>query len=231
MSVVRKIRRVMGRGLSLIPGSSTRVFTSIYNYRLWEDGETASGDGSTLQQTERVRALLPALLRKYDVKTLLDAPCGDFHWMKELRLVEDGLIDRYMGTDVVHEIIEGARSRYAIPGRAEFFVSDLSKGPLPSVDLVLCRDCLVHLPLDVAVKVISSFKASGSRFLLSTHYPGLLKANKNIRMGNWRPLDLTLPPFSLPAPVEVINEGCSEARDFPQKSLGLWRLDDVPSLG
>src|ERR1041385_6825751 len=143
MQLNRVIRRIVGSGIALIPGSSRRVFTSIFDYGLWGDDETVSGDGSTISQTEGVRAELPDLLRRYNVRTLLDAPCGDFHWMKELRLVENGAIQRYIGVDVVQPIIARNNKRFAIPGRRDFFASDLAEGPLPKVDMIFCRDCLV----------------------------------------------------------------------------------------
>ena len=42
--------------------------------------------------------------------------------------------------------------------------------------------------------------------------------------GDWRPLNLERPPFNLPAPALLLNEGCTEGGDtFADKSLGLWR--------
>jgi hypothetical protein len=40
----------------------------------------------------------------------------------------------------------------------------------------------------------------------------------------WRPIDLQLPPFDFPSPIELINEECDLQTDHPQKSLGLWDL-------
>ena len=70
--------------------------------------------------TAEVRRGLPPLLREFGVRTVLDAPCGDFHWMKELDLP----VERYIGADVVAEIIERNRGRYAAANR-EFLVADL----------------------------------------------------------------------------------------------------------
>jgi hypothetical protein len=56
----------------------------------------------------------------------------------------------------------------------------------------------------------------------------LVRRNKHLFIiGNWRPLDLTLAPFSLPEPVQVINEECTERDDYTEKSLGLWDLAQV----
>ena len=45
------------------------------------------------------------LLSRRRVRSILDAPCGDFYWMKEVALCD---ID-YIGADIVEEII--ARDR------------------------------------------------------------------------------------------------------------------------
>jgi hypothetical protein len=41
--------------------------------------------------------------------------------------------------------------------------------------------------------------------------------------GGWRLLNLSLPPFSLPAPVELVLEN----EDW-SKYLGVWRRTDLP---
>jgi hypothetical protein len=47
-------------------------------------------------------------------------------------------------------------------------------------------------------------------------------------MGQFRPLNLEAPPMSLPAPMLMINEGCTEGDGkYQDKSLGLWRMLDI----
>lgn len=36
--------------------------------------------------TVAIRHALPGILRDFQITTLLDAPCGDFHWMKEVNI-------------------------------------------------------------------------------------------------------------------------------------------------
>ena len=108
--------------------------------------ESASGRGSDLDNTETIRAALPALIREWGIRTMIDAPCGDFHWMSRLDL---GL-ERYIGVDIVAELIELNRQKYRIEAVREFRVMDLVRDRLPAADLILCRDCLVHLSLPEA---------------------------------------------------------------------------------
>ena len=55
-------------------------------------------------------------------------------------------------------------------------------------------------------------------------------ANIDIVTGDWRPLNLERPPFGFPPAHELINEQCSEGNGaFRDKSLGLWRIADLPT--
>ena len=203
--------------------SMQQVFARMYERHSWANAESASGDGSDLTQTKIVRRELSGILAEFDIGTMLDAPCGDFYWMKEV----DRHRVRYMGVDIVPQIIAANERKYA-NAMTSFAVLDIVNDALPRVDLILCRDCLVHLPLQAALSALRAFVKSGSKYLLCTTYPGVVKRNRSLFIiGNWRPLDLERPPFSLPAPFRLINEGCTEPSDYPEKSLGLLRLSDL----
>jgi SAM-dependent methyltransferase len=203
--------------------STQAIFTRIYRKNSWGNAESVSGDGSDLNQTLVVRRELPALLAEFEITSILDVPCGDYHWMKE---VDIGLRS-YVGGDIVPELIEANQCKYGSATR-RFAVLDITLAELPRMDAILCRDCLVHLPLDSAVDALGNCVRSGARYLLTTTYPGLVKRNKQLFItGNWRPLDLRLPPFSLPKPIRLINEECTEKCDYKEKSLGLWKLAEM----
>lgn len=195
------------RLLSLRPGYARDVFSRIHGEGLWGCAESASGIGSTLAATESVRRELPPLLARLGVRTLLDAPCGDFNWMSAVDL--GGV--RYVGVDIVPGLVEQNRARYG-PG---FICADITRDPLPRADLVLCRECLIHLPYRSARAALDNFRRSGAEYLLTTNYPGAV--NRDILTGQWRPLDLRAPPFNFGAPLATIDEG--EGR-----LLALWRL-------
>lgn len=200
--------------------SRQEIFARMYTRNSWGNVESVSGQGSDLTQTRAIRREIAALAEELGIRTMLDAPCGDYHWMQHVPLQ----LDEYLGADVVPELIEENTRRHG-SARRRFAVLDICQDDLPAVDLILCRDCLVHLPLQSAVAALRNFARSGSRYLLATTYPGLVARNKPLLItGNWRPLDLTLPPFSLPEPVRLINEETTEPDDFPEKSLGLWSL-------
>lgn len=187
-----------------------------------EGQESLSGPGSSLAQTAVVRRALPLLLQQLQARSLLDAPCGDFHWMADVALG----VEEYIGVDILPELIAQNRARHAAPGR-RFLLMDMLSDPLPRADAVLCRDALVHLPQAEVTQALGNFAASGARYLIATTFPNRA-SNPDIHLGAWRPLNLQAAPFSLPPPLLLLNEGCTEsAGAFGDKSLGVWRLGDL----
>lgn len=197
------------------------IFTGMYRRNSWANKESVSGDGSDLTQTKAVRAALAELAKDLRIRTLLDAPCGDYFWMKEVTLN----LTRYIGADIVPDLVEANQRRYG-NSAVSFAVLDICRDALPQVDLILCRDCLVHLSLEAALSALRNFLKSGSKYLLTTTYPGLVKKNRQLIItGNWRPLDLQLQPFSLPEPIRVINEGGPSARGLqPPRGVMSFRI-------
>src|ERR1700752_1788104 len=78
------------------------TFAPFYSENRWGDSESASGPGSSLERTAKLRSELPILLEEIGARTLLDAPCGDFNWMKNITLN----LDQYIGVDVIPELID-----------------------------------------------------------------------------------------------------------------------------
>jgi SAM-dependent methyltransferase len=202
----------------------SRVFSEIYATGGWPDeDETRSGPGSDLTQTTKVREFLPELVRDLALTSILDAPCGDFHWLKYCDLAG---ID-YTGVDIVPELIESNRQRFG-DAQHKFEVADIVKDLLPRSDLVLCRDCLVHLPFAQGLEAVRNFRRSGAGYVLTTTFTNLTKNTEINRIGEWRRLNLEAPPFSFPVPVRILNEECTSAGGrYADKSLGLWNLREL----
>jgi len=197
------------------------VFNEIYVTNHWGSEVSHSGGGSDLQQTTVIRETLPALLRELGVQSMLDVPCGDFHWMRTLELGVD-----YTGADVVAALIAENTAAYTNE-RRRFALLDIANDTLPRVDLVFCRDLLVHFSFADALRALANLKRSGSTWLLTTTFTNRTN-NVDITTGEWRPINLQLPPFDFPPPQRMINENCTEfGTDWADKSLGLWRLVDL----
>jgi hypothetical protein len=218
MSLLRRIFGNRSRQVSV-----KEKFTKIFENNVFEGVESVSGRGSDLSQTEIIRREIPLLLKDLGVKRMIDAPCGDFFWMKEVPLP----VEKYIGIDIVEAIIDSNNAKYA-DGQREFRSLNIITDALPPAELVLCRDCLVHLNFDQALKAIRNFKRSKITYLLTTTFTD---RNANVDLGEgdiWRTLNLQRAPFNFPAPLKLINEGCTEGDNkFGDKSLALWKIDEI----
>lgn len=220
----RWLQRCSGQRLARRFATAEERFRHIYETNHWSEAESVSGPGSTLEETEPIRRELPALLGELGATSLLDLPCGDFHWMQHTDLAG---ID-YIGGDLVGELIERNQAQHAHEG-INFRKLDLVRDTLPTVDAVLCRDCLVHLSFGDAQAALANVARSGVKWLLTTSFPGV-ERNDDIVTGQWRPLNLMLPPFNLPEPAKRIAENCTES-EFAGKLLGVWPVADLPQAG
>lgn len=202
--------------------SAREIFAEIYHRNIWGSDESRSGQGSDMVQTEVIRRELPLLIKKIGVSTMLDIPCGDWHWMKMVDMDVD-----YIGADIVPEIVEKNQRLYSSE-RRQFMILDMAKDDLPKVDLIFSRDVLVHLAQKDVFSALRNMKRSGSAYLLTTTFTER-NANIDIQTGQWRPLNLQKTPFDFPEPLLLINENCTEGDgSWGDKSLGLWRINDLP---
>ena len=202
---------------------SQDIFAEIYRRRGWGNGESVSGPGSTLARAAAFKEDLVLLLNGIKTKSLLDAGCGDFNWMKEVRLN----LARYVGVDVVAELVAENQRLYGSGSRI-FLNLDMTKDSLPRVDVILCRDSLVHLSFKDIFATLANFKKSGSTYLLATTFTRFAESN-DIPTGAWRQLNMQLPPFTFPEPVRLIDEKCVHSGGvYADKCLALWALKDIP---
>ncbi len=198
------------------------VFDDIYKNNKWGSDESVSGPGSSLDQTKVVRRVVASILKKYNIKTILDVPCGDFNWMSHVDLTG---VD-YIGGDIVADLIGRNKEKYKRDG-VDFFVIDITKDELCSVDLVVCRDCLMHLSNAQVLRALKNICKTKSRFLLTTGFANTVQ-NSDIAHGQWRPINLLAPPFSLGVPLEVVSEELKENDGvYSDKSLMLWSVDAI----
>lgn len=205
---------------------SKDIFTSFYNKNSWRGKESVSGPGSDYEQTKFLIPELDILLQELKIGSILDAPCGDFNWMRRVNL--NGI--RYHGVDIVDKLIESNSQKYR-KRNVSFSVLDIVNDEIPTVDLVIVRDCLVHLPLKDIVKVINNIKNSKSKYLLTTNFLWEhLGCNSEIQAGGWRRINLCSEPFNFKYPDKIIIEGNIQSNDR-DKTMSLWKVEDLPEIG
>ena len=198
------------------------TFERIYTTNLWGSAESVSGLGSAPAETRALRAALVDLLKDLRIRTLIDAPCGDFGWLGDGELP----VESYVGLDVVEPLVARKAAAYGNT-RRRFLKHDLTRDPLPDGDLLLCRDCLVHLSFANIARVLDHVRRSRITYLLTTTFTQH-GDNEDIQDGDWRMLNLERSPFFLGEPLAVLVEGCTEAGGaYADKSLALWRVADL----
>lgn len=192
------------------------IFSEIFQTNAWQDPESVSGRGSTLARTNVITSHLPVLLQELNADSLIDAACGDFNWMRHVDL---GSI-RYLGVDIVPALIVRNRQLYQTDQRT-FAVQDITKDLLPDADVILCRDCLIHLSFTSIKAAISNFKKTSATHLLCTTHTSVTE-NIDCPDGSWRNINLLLPPFNFQPPVKSLVEDAELG-----KCLGVWPLVDL----
>jgi SAM-dependent methyltransferase len=198
----------------------------------WSGGKvrSRSGSGSTLEATAALRAALPGLLARHGVKRFLDAPCGDWFWMRHVDLGDV----HYTGGDIAREVLDGVIAEHAGEGR-EFIHLDITADPLPQADMMMCRDCLFHLKWWLRWRFFENFVASGIPWLLtSMHHT---RVNRRLKKnGGFAPFNPCAAPFNFADPLETISESgeinldpafLDTARGRRQRSMGLWSRAQV----
>ncbi|MEI6139822.1 MAG: class I SAM-dependent methyltransferase [Mariniphaga sp.] len=193
-----------------------RLFTYYYKTNKWGNQESLSGPGSSLAATLNIRRQLPKLIEDLKINRLLDAPCGDFHWFKLVKIPSD---TDYIGGDIVKEAIESNKNQYSKPN-VKFIHIDIINDTLPIADLWLCRDTLFHFSNDDILKVLANLKKSKIHYLLTTTFPDIVY-NQDIVTGEYRPINLEMDPFKLPCPQQYIDDSDDGHQG---KKLGLWKL-------
>eukprot|EP00928_Gymnodinium_smaydae_P028323 TRINITY_DN21619_c0_g1_i1.p1 TRINITY_DN21619_c0_g1~~TRINITY_DN21619_c0_g1_i1.p1 ORF type:complete len:706 (-),score=143.73 TRINITY_DN21619_c0_g1_i1:225-2342(-) len=159
-------------------------------------------------------ALTRIVARFPEIRTVLDAGCGDMAWMQHF-LREHPLIS-YVGADIMPYCLALNFRRFP---QLQFIQTDLSNTTgvevLPQgVDLILCKDVLNHMVLPDAVAALRRLLETRPRFLL-THVHGACdntgwekRIDKHLHYTRY---DYNKPPFSLPYPAVDVQRISDEA--------------------
>lgn len=217
----RKLKPVKFRNKSI-----KETFVEIYETNHWQGNESISGRGSDSDQTAKVIVELEKIFINYNIKSVLDVPCGDFNWMSKINFSTV----QYLGADIVPQIIERNKLKYAHLENIDFKCIDLTTDAIGKSDLIICRDCLVHMSNDAIKKAIQNMVNSDSKYLITTSYVNRT-ANYDIVTGDWRPINLEIPPFNFPKPIYQFIEECTEGNGkYTDKAMCMWEVKALRNL-
>jgi hypothetical protein len=198
------------------------VFEDIYIANSWGSEESVSGSGSEISKTIDLIKYLNELLREYNIESVFDIPCGDFNWMKEVDLTNV----KYTGGDIVPNLIHRNQTKYNMDWISFSCHNLISDKIDKSYDLVLTRDCLVHLSYSDIERSLTNIKKSQSKYLLTTSFIKTTK-NMDIVTGEWRPINLNLAPFNFPEPIKTFIETNTEEGWEGNKVMNLYVISEI----
>lgn len=197
-------------------------FTEIFNSNAWNNSESVSGTGSSLEATEMLRSKLPGIFEELKVNSIFDAPCGDFNWMK---LIFDSSEIKYTGADIVSKIVDNNNLQYS-KANISFIKLDITGNKFPKADLMFCRDCLFHLSFSDIRKVLINFVNSDIDYLMTTTHVNLTAfENSDIPSGDYRKIDLFSEPFGFPR--DTIAEVADWLEPEPERKMCVWTRDQI----
>lgn len=189
-------------------------FSIIYKNNYWDNKESISGPGSTLKNTENLRHVLKKIIKKYKVKSIFDAPCGDCNWIKFI--FKKNQI-KYLGADIVRECVTNNNYKF-INKNIKFKQIDITKDKLPNTDLFICRDFMFHLSYKDNLRFLKNLKRINSKYILISSHTKNKKSkinNKDIKSGDFRKINLFKTPFNFKENYELtIKDYCDGVEKY-----------------
>jgi len=196
--------------------NSKIIFTKIYEKNYWGDSESFSGPGSNNKNTREIILKLRKICKKYKIKSIVDAPCGDFYWIQKLiKTIEI----KYLGLDIVKKIISDNKKLYSSKN-IKFQNIDITKKKIPNCDLIICRDFIFHLSYFDIMRFFKNLCNCKFKYILiSNHFikKDIKKKFKNqdIHTGDFRKINLFDSPFNFLKNYNFyINDFCDEKKKY-----------------
>lgn len=177
------------------PAATKAAFDDVYKRAVWgtnAEGHGTSGGGSTMKNTAIYRVFLQEFMADKGIKSVVDAGCGDWEFSQSMNW--DGI--DYKGYDIVDSVIDDNKKKYAKPN-VQFFAANIVTENLPPADLLVCKQVLQHLPLKDVETFLKQLPKYKHVLITNSVEANFSAANTDIKPGDYRPLDITAPPFDV----------------------------------
>ena len=179
------------------------VFDKIYEHSYWGKG---SGGGSSPEATQPYKVFLEDFIRQHEIKSVVDLGCGDWQFSQFL----DFGGATYIGIDASKRVIANNQQAFSRSG-VSFVNLPSDCNDIPSADLLVCKDVLMHLSTQEVqdiVSILPNFKyalitndipclSAFGEIILALRRPFWPVVNREIKTGDYRTLDPTQRPFNL----------------------------------
>lgn len=179
---------------------------NIYKRNLNLNIESVSGFGSSKNAAKDIIHHLPIIINKFKIETIIDVPCGDWNWMKEIDLSSV----TYLGLDIIDDLIKENNKKYS-KENVSFKKFNAIINQIDYADLIISRDFLFHLSWDNANIFLKMLKRSKSKYLLTTTFDDIKEntdLNINQKNAGWgfRKINVEKEPYNLKNSVYQFSE-------------------------
>ncbi len=167
------------------------AFEAIYADNRWGFG---SGEGSLPIHNGAYIETIQAFVREHRIQKVVDLGCGDWQFSK---LIDWSGVE-YHGFDIADSVISRNREAFGADNiNFHYFGGDF--GELPDADLLLVKDVLQHWSNDTVARFLPIANRFRYSIITNCVNPKGPTENKDIEDGEFRRLDIRLPPFNVAA--------------------------------
>jgi len=170
-----------------------QIFSNIYKNDIWFGG---SGAGSDPKYAMPYLKLLQEYFNDTRFGKIVDLGCGDWQLMKRISIPRR---KSYVGYDVVQQVIDENNKKFAKPNVQFIAISGLKEIENIKGDLLIAKDVLAHWPNSQVqyflAKILPNYKYALITHDVSNRFGD--KSNIEIKLGDYRPIDITSAPFNL----------------------------------
>ena len=187
--------------------------------------ESLSGPGSWKSFARDSVDFIHHVIKKHNIKSILDLGCGDWNWFRYLNLSNIN----YTGGDIVNKMIDKNNNMFK-KKNIRFINHNLLKNKiLKKYDLVFVRDCFVHLTDTQVLISLKKIINSECKYLATTSY--IYNKKYNIKNPDrWRPINLLKKPFCFPKPFLIISDKSNNTIYDKYKYLFIWKIKDQKKM-
>jgi hypothetical protein len=134
----------------------------------------------------------------------------------------------YTGGDIVQPLIDNLNKTYADQANVKFVKINIINDPLPTADLMICRDCLFHFSEENIKLFLNNFVRSDIAALLTTS-DTLPEPNRDIETGDYRHLNLFAAPYNF------TTNYIYEINDWPYptpptRKMFMWSREQIQEI-